>query len=266
MSTVSFLYTYIAFVLFLWSFLGLSTLILFREGRLRRKGYAEPFIVFLRKDNRRRCLGIGITMPLIALLAAGVVLAVFGEISTYQHFMYICLGTIVGIIPFPILDSIRSNRKHKALVMDTRQTVVIDLNYRVWHLVFKPSWELILALAMVGYFIWIGQYFNLAMLHIAILWLLYLAGRNSRFMTGPSLADLYQYNFFFMVINHLLVAFHLVRLVLLCCPVAGRPDHVIGILLIAAWAIKLLIYLVQLPQFRQGIAELTHGSTRTGVS
>ncbi len=248
---------YLAGIAVLWLFLGFTSILFFRTSRLRRKGHEDRYIAFLQKENRTRCLGIAIVVPLIALLSAGAIAAAFGGITTRNHFLYVCLLTLIGIVPFPILDSIKSRKKQKAMVIDLKKTVVIDWNYKTWHLVFQPWWEIVSALLIVSYFAWMGEYFNLAMLHIGILWLLYLAGRGGKYLTGPSLSDLYQYNLVFMTINHVLVLFHLARFVNRCCPVLGRLDHIVGILLFSFWSLKLLYYLLKVPQFRKELARLT---------
>ncbi len=248
---------YLAGIAVLWLFLGFTSILLFRTSRLRRKGHDDRYIAFIQEENRTRCLGIAIVVPLIALLSALAVAAVFDGITTYKHFLYVCLLTLIGIMPFPILDSIKSRKKQKALVIDLKKTVVIDWNYRTWHIVFQPWWEIVSALLIVSYFAWMGEYFNLATLHIGILWLLYLAARGGKYLTGPSLSDLYQYNFVFMAINHVVILFHLARFVNRCCPEPGRLDHIVGILLISMWALKLVYYLYKVPQFRKELAKLT---------
>ncbi len=248
---------YLSGIAVLWLFLGITTILLFRTSRLRRKGHDERYIAFLQRENRVRCLGIAIVMPLFALLSALAVTAVYGGITTYEHFLYVCLLTLIIILPFPILDTIQSRKKQKAMVIDLKQTVVIDWNSRTWHLVFNPWWEIVLALAVAGYCAWLGVYFHLAMLHIGILWLLYLAARGGRYLTAPSLNDLYQYNLVFMVINQGLIILHLIRLVNRCCPEPGRAEHIAGILLISIWALKLLYYLFKVPEFRKELARLT---------
>lgn len=201
MSQETLLYIFMGNVLVLWIFLTLVSLLLFRRERLHRVGHSPAYTEFLRRDNLRRCLGIGIAIPLIELLAAGIVFLWFGEISTYEHFIYICLVTLVLIIPFPVLDSIATQKKQKALAMETNTPIVIDLKHQVWHLVFKPAWEFVAAILTIGFLAWTGQYFSLAELHIIILWLLYLAAQKSKFLTGPSLSDLYLYNLLFMTIT-----------------------------------------------------------------
>lgn len=251
---------YLAGIAVLWLFLAFTTILLFGTRRLRRKGYDDRHIAFLQRENRNRCLGIAIVLPLLALLSALVVSSVFGGITTYEHFLYVCLLTVIAVIPFPILDYIQSRKKQKAIAMDLKQVIVIDWNHRIWHLVFKPSWEIASGLAVVVYCAWLGLYFHLAMLHIGILWLLYQAARGGKYLTGPSMSDLYQYNFVFMVINHGLIIFHLVRLVNRCCPQPGRLDHIVGIILISVWGLKLLYYVLKVPQFRKELAKL--GQTR----
>jgi len=248
---------YLVGIAVLWLFLGFTSVLLFRTSRLRRKGHDDRYIAFLQKENRARCLGIAIVVPLVALLSAVAISAAFGGITTHNHFLYVCLLTLIGIAPFPIFDFIKSRKKQKAIVIDLKKTVVIDWNYKTWHLVFQPWWESVSALLIVSYFAWMGEYFNLAMLHIGILWLLYLAARGGKYLTGPSLNDLYQYNFVFMAINHAVILFHLARFVNRCCPHPGRLDHIVGTVLFSLCSLKLLYYLFKVPQFRRELARLT---------
>jgi len=250
-------YIFLVNVALLWLFLGLVSALMFSRTRLLKKGHDEEYVAYLKKENRNRCLGIAIVIPLAGLLSAGVVFTVVGSISTYDHFLYVCLLTLVSILPFPVLDFIQSQKKQKSMIFKTKGKVVVDLNHRTWHLVFHPLWEACAAALVVGYLVWMQRYFDLAMLHTALLWLLYLVGRGGKYMTGPSLSDLYNYSFIFMAVNHLLVIFHLVRFVTRCCPEPGQSGHIPGIVLVSLLSSKLIFYFLRLPRFRRELAKLT---------
>jgi len=257
MNTPELWYIFLGNVVLIWVFLGLATAVMFSRSRLRKKGHDTDTIEFLIRNNRKRCLAIAVVVPLTGLIAATSVSLAVGGISTYDHLIYVFLVAVLFIIPFPILDYIQSRKNHRTLVVEGGKKVAIDMGYRIWHLVFRPGWEAISAALVIAFFVLQGEYFNLAMLHLAILWLLYLAARGSKFLQGPSLSDLYQGSFLFMVLNHLLILFHLIRFVIRCCAETNQSDPIIGIALIGLLSMKLLYYFIQVPQFRRELTKLT---------
>lgn len=257
MNTATLWYIFLGNTVLIWVFLGLATAVMFSRSRLRKKGHDSDTIEFLIRDNRKRCLGIAVVVPLTELLAAVLVSLIFGGILTYDHLIYVFLVTVLFIIPFPILDYVQSRKDFRTLVVEGGRKVAIDMGYRTWHLVFRPGWEAISTTLVIAFFVRQGEYFNLAMVHLGILWLLYLAGRGGRFLTGPSLSDLYQGNFLFMVVNHMLILFHLIRFVIRCCAETNQPDPIIGFALIGLLSMKLLYYFIRVPQFRRELAKLT---------
>ena len=125
----------------LWVFLLVTTLYQGNRGILRRKGYSEPYVEYIRRSCLRRNIGIALVVPLLGIVAGFLVSVVAGDIETPQHAGYVFLLWLLLIIPFPLLDHRRSARESKEIAQATGATVVVDFNYRVLHLVFRPAIE-----------------------------------------------------------------------------------------------------------------------------
>jgi hypothetical protein len=110
------------------------------------------------------------------------------------------------IIPFKWLDEIQNQKKIKQLALETKEDVVADFNFSILHLIFKPSWEIILGILCLVYFIWILkiEYWTVYF-HLAIPWLMYITAKSTRYQTRPYLKDNYKWVFAFNMVNFLLV-------------------------------------------------------------
>lgn len=253
MENINFLTLYLVTVAALWIFLLVAYRYQTDTSLLKKKGYNEEYRTFLKNDSKTRIIGIAIAVPLLELLAGLVVKLITGELSTAKHLGYAALLFVLFVLPFPILDMKRTGKKYRELAIKTKSEIMVDFNYRTLHLVFKPALELIALVLYILYFVVFIDIVHPAMLHLAILWFLYYSGRMSKNLTGTGIRDAYLYLFVFMVANHLLVIFHLVReIVKHCC----LPWHgfLFGIVLTAFLLIKLGLYLIRFPRFKKEIS------------
>jgi len=237
----------------LWVFLLAVTLYQTNRSILERKGYSEAYVAYLRQSGLRRNIGIAIVVPLLGVVAGLLVYAVAGDIHTPQHASYVLLVWLLLIIPFPIIDHRQSAKKAKEIVLTTGATVVVDLNYRVLHLVFQPRLEAFLATLYVLYFVIFFGPFHITLIHVGLLWVLYATARFGRHVTPPAMRDAYLFLFAFIMVNQALLLFHLVREMLhwnACCAEEGADLRLIlGTFLAIALLLKALVYLLRLPEF-----------------
>jgi hypothetical protein len=255
---INFLAMFIINVGILWLFLLVVYLYQSSRSILKKKGYNEEYIGFIRKDSLQRFLGITIVVPLLELFAALIVRLIVGELRTEKHLAYVMLVFFLCVIPFPVMDAKHTRKKYKELAIKTKSEVLVDLNFQTLHLVFKPAIEIIAGIFYLLYFIVFLQPFHPAMIHLAILWLLYSSVRFARHWVRPLLKDGYLFTFVFLVVNHLLLLYHLAREIL----VANQPGHphmdslanFLGGMLATFLAAKLVYYLANFPRFKREIS------------
>ena len=254
MERINFLTLFLINVGFLWIALLIATLYQTNTRLLRKKGYGEEYITFLKKDCRKRSIGIAIYMPCAILLAALVVWFIFGELNTLKHLAYVGLIAFMFIIPFPWLDTKKTNERYKRLAEQTKSDIVIDLDFRTLRLVYRPLWELITACLYIIYFAVLFQTFQWGIIHFFFAWLLYNSARSGRFMIRPSLKDSYLWNFTFMVWNHILVILHIVWQIVLHRASSGWMEYVLGGVLVLLLLAKLVYYCSQFARFKSELS------------
>lgn len=248
---------YAVTVTILWAFLLLVTLYRASSSRLRNRGMKEEYVQFLKKDLTKRSTGIAIAVPLLLLLAAGIVWLVTGDVHSPEQLLWIVLLFLVLVLPFPILDTIQLNRKYKELALETRSETVVDFSYKILHMIFNPLWELAAALLYVAFFVSFIEPFHVAFIHLLLLWLLYGAARSGRYLTQPMLKDGYVYFFIFLMINQALLLYHLLSVSIhrLTCEECYSPIvFTLGITIGALLAIKMVYYLMRYPRFTHALS------------
>lgn len=255
---INFLVMFIVNVGILWLFMLVVYLYQSSRSILKKKGYNEEYMGFIRKDSLQRFLGITIGVPLLELFAALIVWLIVGELRTDRHLAYVMLVFFLCVIPFPVMDAKNTGKKYKELAIKTKSEVLVDLNFQTLHLVFKPSIEIIAGIFYLLYFILFLQPLHPAMIHLAILWFLYLSARFARHWVRPLLKDGYFFMFILLVINQLLLLYHLVREIFRANQ-HGHPHmdslvNFLGGMLAAVLVAKLVYYLANFPRFKREIS------------
>jgi hypothetical protein len=253
----SFWVFYVITVVILWTFLLITTVYRSNPSLLRGKGMKEQYVQFLRNDIIKRSLGIGIVVPILLLVSAGIVWLTTGDINEPGQLITISLLFIVLVIPFPILDTIQLNRKFKELAIETHADTVVDFSYKILHLVFNPFWEAIAALLYILFFVVFIELFHVAFIHLLLLWFLYSAARSGKYLTQPMLKDGYVYLFVFLVLNQGLLLYHLLSVSIhriTCVDCYDPTAFSLGTILGAALATKLAYYLSKYPTFTHALS------------
>jgi hypothetical protein len=248
---------YVATVGILWLFLLVITAYRASSSRLRSRGMKEEYVQFLRKDITTRSLGIGIAIPILLLVAAGIVWLIAGDIHQPERLLSIVLLFLILVIPFPILDTMQLNKKYKELALETGSETVVDVSYKILHLVFNPTWELLAALLYVAFFVAFIEPFHVAFIHLLLLWFLYAAARSGKYLTQPMLKDGYVYVFVFLILNQGFLLYHLLNVSIhrLTCEHCSDPTvFVLGTVLGELLAIKIAYYLSRYPRFSQALS------------
>jgi hypothetical protein len=263
METASLMSIFLVSFTTLWVFLLVLTLYQTNTRRLIRKGYPEESFAYLKNSNIRRNSGIAVVVPLLGLTSAFIVWAVTGDLEEPSHMAAVLLVWLILIAPFPILDYRKSAREQRELALRTHSNIVVDFNFTILHLVFRPSLEALFSILYVAYFLLFIHYFHVAFVHVALLWALYGAARYGKNLTAPALRDAYHFLFVFIMLNQLLLLFHLVREWKMwydCC-IQGPWDLrlITGAALGIGLTVKLVYYLARFPEFhmRLGQTKLT---------
>ena len=220
---------------------------------LKKKGFTDEFIKFKKKDHATRLIGMLFGIPVLELVAAFITYLIFGELDSSKHLMYIFVIFLILIIPFPIIDSIQTAKKQKELMIKTQSPVAADFKFKIFHSIFNPFLEIVSTLFILVFYITYYQYINpLIILHLALIWFLYAIIRYAKNMNKPSIREAYHYTFIFLVINHLVVIFHIISPIITnkeCCynSVMIKVGPVLAILLL----MKLAYYFWNLPYVKK---------------
>ena len=220
---------------------------------LRRKGLNDEYIRFIKKDILKRSIGMAIVVPLLLLLSSFLVWTVAGTLESAKLLPYIVLVFIILVIPFPVLDVIKTTRNFKTLALRTNSDIVFDFNYRILHLLFNPALEAATGILYILYFFLFVGWFHVAFIHLLLMWLLHFSTRSGKYLTRPLLKDGYVYLFAILVVNQMILIFHLVNVAAhnaVCSdcyhPLAISLAFVLGFVLLG----KLLFYAIHFPTAR----------------
>jgi len=259
METTSLASIFLAAFITLWAFLLSVTLYQTNTRRLLQKGYPEESIAYLKRSNIRRNTGIAVIVPLLGITSAFIVWAVTGNLENPSNMIAVFLLWLLLIVPFPILDYRKSAREQRELALRTHSNIVVDFNFTILHLVFRPSVEAVFAILYIAYFLFFISSFHVAFIHVALLWALYGAARYGKNLTAPALSDAYHFLFVFIMINQVILLFHIVRewktWYDCCTPGVWDLRLLIGAALGIALIVKLGYYLVRFPQFHARLVQ-----------
>lgn len=252
MESLTFIQFYMLVLIITWIFLLIATIFSINLKRLEKRGYKTEYIEFIRKDTKKRNIGIAILMPILGGLSALTVWLFTGDLNNFNNLIYVSLLWIILIIPFPILDVRKTQKSYRDLAIKTNSEILFDFNYKILHLIFRPYLEFLSAVLVIIYFILFIEPFHLVFLHIFILWSLYSVGRYSKYLTAPQLKDGYIYLYVFIMINQALIIFHLFREVILrsgCEECITELGFFLGIIIGGLLFLKFIHYIFSFPKF-----------------
>ena len=240
----------------LWITLILATLYQTNTKRLMNKGYNDTYIAFFKEDHKKRALGIGILLPIIMVAAGLITKLIFHEFKSLVHFSVFGVIFLILVAPFPMIDARKTNRRLKELAIETDSEVVIDLNYNILRLVFKPRIELLAAIFYIVFFVIILKKFNPGLFFLVMPWFFYGSARSGRSMTRPLLTGNYMYAFILMTINHSIAIVYFIWGFFTTEIILGWPHYLTGGFLGLLLVSKLVYYFLLLPQFRLALKEV----------
>jgi hypothetical protein len=193
---------------------------------------------------------MAVGIPLLLLASALLIRWISGGPFTSKHLIYTMCLFLFLVLPFPIMDMRSTRKKYKELAVKTKTDVVVDLKFRTLHRIFKPSLEVVTGILYAAYFAFFISPLHLGVLHLILLWCLYLAARSGKHLTRPGMKDAYLLIFLFLMLNHLLMGFHLVRRLIGKGPF-NLYMYILGIILAVLLLLKVVYYLVNFPGFRK---------------
>ena len=224
-----------------WIFSLLFYIFFTDDKRLLRNGYSPEYIAFLKKDYKIRLLGIAIGVPILSLTAYSIFWLLFGYPDAYHHLLYIFLIFFILVIPFPIMDMKKSKQAYKKLAIETNTEIIIDIKFKVLNKFFNPIVELVFFIFFLSYY-FISQHVVpiFAFIHMLIPWLVYMAARNTKYQTKPSIKDSYALIFSAITINFLLVLFYIYKYGIQCSECSGSVNQVGGIVIFLLLFVKIV--------------------------
>lgn len=224
---------------------------------LKKRGFTDDFIKFKKKDYTKRLIGIMIVVPVLEVISGLITFLIYGELVNSTHLLITFMIFLILVIPFPIVDSIKTSKKQKDLMVIAQSPIVADLKYKVFHLIFNPYLEITATIVSIIYYIAFIEYVSpLITIHLALIWLMYLLIKRAKNMNKPIMRESYYYTFIILGINHLLVIFHIVYpfyTTLECC--ANPIMFMTGINLAVLLILKFGYYLYQVPFLRNELSK-----------
>lgn len=231
---------------------------LYRSNKriLLKKGYTEDYIHAIRKELLNTILGISLVVPLSLIASGYIVYLIYGEldIRSEYHLFILFVIFITLISPFPVISYYKSKKKYRELAMKTGEKIYIDFNFSLLHRIFNPILEIAATILYTGTMLFMEMKFNLAFIHLALLWLLYGLARNAKYQVKASLKDTYMYVFIFLCINHVLLIYYLIRQIY-CFQCGICMVRYLGIALAFLLSVKLLYYIFNLSTIERKLSE-----------
>ena len=253
METVNFLKFFISSNIVLFLSLIFIFIYFTNTKLLKQRGFNNEFIEFKKRDYRKRLIGMMIAIPILELIAGLITYLLFGELTNVNHLLIAFIIFIVLVIPFPIIDSIKTAKKHADIMIKTQSSVAVDFKHKIFHAVFNPAMEIVSTFFVLAYFIVFIKFVSpLIVMHLALIWLMYAFVRKAKNMNRPSIKETYYYTFTIIGINHLLVIFHIIYpffTTLECC--ANATMFMSGFNLAMLLLLKVGYYLFNLPVLKE---------------
>ena len=223
---------------------------------LKKRGFSDEFIQFKKKDYTKRLIGIMIAVPILEIIAGLITYLIFGELATANHLLITFIIFLVLVIPFPIIDSIKTAKKHDELMIKTQSSIAVDIKYKILNLIFNPYLEILATVVILSYYIYFIDFVSpLITIHLSLIWLMFILIRMAKKMNKPVMRESYYYTFIILVINHLLVIFHIAYpfFTNLDC-FADNWMLMIGINLSVLLFLKIGYYIFQIPYLKQELS------------
>jgi hypothetical protein len=239
-----------------WVFLLLFYIIYTNKKRLINNRYSDEYISFLRKDYRKRSLGIAIALPILLLSAYSIYWLFFGIPNSFDNLIYIFLIFLILVLPFPVMDIRKSKKEYKKLALETNAEIIIDLKFKVLHSFFSPFLEMIFLALFVSYYLISPNTIPvIVFIHLLIPWLIYLSARNSKFLTKPLMKDGYLFLFVVITVNYLIVIFYIYRYGIKCLECSGNVNKTFSMVVLIVLLLKILYSLFNFIQTRRFYTE-----------
>ena len=237
----------------LWAFLFIVTLLMGNSAVLRKRGYSEDYISFMKKDYTVRALTMSILIPVIQVASYFIVSLFVEDVSSKIEI--VLLVFIIMIIPFPIIDNTITRGKLKTIKENSNNIMVIDFKHKILNLIFNPTIEMVLTVITVLYALIVIKPVILFYLHIILPWFIYATARKSQKTIRPHLKDGYLWTFVFITINFALILYYI-----LSCLIRGEDYMLIsetslGVLLVIILSSRIIYYLINYPRLRQKLQE-----------
>lgn len=233
----------------LWLFLFIVTLLMSSAGLLRKRGYSEEYISFIKRDYLVRAILIAVFVPVIQV-AAFFITGIFME-DAASNVEIVALVFILMIIPFPFIDNYLTGRKLKSIKAGSNEIMVVDFKHKVLDLLYKPKLEMALAAITVVYALLVTRPVILFYLHIIFPWFIYLTARKSQKTSRPHLKDGYLWAFVFILINFALIIYYLIAAITLENSNLNSLQFSSGIVLVAVLMSRIIYYLINYPLARR---------------
>lgn len=245
---------FIAFNGFIWLLLLAVGVYQTNRSVLKRKGFADEYITFLRQYYLKKTILIAILLPVLELLSVYIFIKIFERPTNLTDWAIIVFILFLFVIPFKYLDDKVLSRGLKDLAINTKARVMVDLKHKTLHLIFVPYIEIILSFIYFIYSIVVLRQEYIVYFFILIPWLLYLTARGARYQNKPLIKETYIGAFILILINHIIALGYLLYRVIICIGSCELFKLVFGFIIAMLLISRIIYYLSNYPAFKSNVS------------
>lgn len=192
----------------------ISFYLFYNRKKLKSEGFSEEYILFIRKIETKAAVIVWTSLMVIQA-ATYFIVAGFVEKITFKIFIkaiFLLAITLTIIVRFLIDKYIY--KEQKKLAISTGSEIVVDFNYKILHMIFKPMLELISTVFVAAFtFLSLRDIPNIddnyiIYFYLVFIWYFYISMKSAKNMIMPQFESTYRMN------ARLLFLFHSILIML----------------------------------------------------
>jgi len=221
-----------------------------KDSVLKKMGYEGKYTIIKKKAQAKLMLRLGTVLPIITLAYVFLLRWIPREM---KGIVFTALY-ILWLFPLLIIGQKESNKINKEMVMETHSEVVIDLNFKILHLMFKPWLEIAAALLCAIYnTLYLGHSVSVYMA-LSVLWFAYFLVRLSKNRNLSSFHSFYRRVFLVFILYQILLLGHFIHATIGALKSPREIGFIFALLLCIGLLVKLGYYLSNYPRFKRAIS------------
>jgi hypothetical protein len=252
----------------LWN-LGVSLIfvlvfnLFYNRQKLKSQGFNDEYIKFIRQMEGRAALTAWFSL-LILQVAAFLIVSHFIEKITFKLYIkaiFLLAITLAVIIRFYFDKYIY--KRQKELAIRTGSEIVVDFNYKILHMIFKPLLEVIATIIVLAFTLTSLQNIPhgddnfIIYFYLVFIWYFYISLKSAKNMIMPQFKSIYRLNAKFLFL------FNMILIMLVFSNAMGAVeagkftlmDYIFFAVVIVALVAKLAVYVKGYRSLKKSLPE-----------